>query len=243
MTSVDVLHRGVEHECADCYGPVSIGTVCRASYVLDKGGTRPDASGIYLSALIQRPIEETTSMNARKLAALLGALALTFSAATTVLATGQSVDICHRSDSETNPYIAESPAIDSSGYLHGGHQDHTGPVWYPGAKADSRPAYLRQSTQEAAQALRDLRRSPQENAVLLYLTYSPNVRYYGVGEEIENQENSYGCLPTSRNRRLVLPPLERRGISQVVPKRFSSPRFSGAALQRRRNQQLVLSTA
>jgi hypothetical protein len=74
-------------------------------------------------------------MNTRKLAALLGALALTFSAATTVLATGQSVDICHASASETNPYIAESPAIDSTGYLHGGHQDHTGPVWYPGAKA------------------------------------------------------------------------------------------------------------
>jgi uncharacterized repeat protein (TIGR01451 family) len=75
-------------------------------------------------------------MNMRKLAALLGALALSFSAATTVLATGESVNICHASDSETNPYISESPAIDSTGYLHGGHQDHTGPVWYPGAKDD-----------------------------------------------------------------------------------------------------------
>jgi hypothetical protein len=75
-------------------------------------------------------------MNPRKLAALLGALALMFSAATTVMAVGQSVSICHGNNDESNPYIQESPAIDSSGFLDGGHNKHVGPVWYPGAKAD-----------------------------------------------------------------------------------------------------------
>ena len=39
------------------------------------------------------------------------------------------------------------------------------PDVHPGAAAGSRPAYLRQLTQEVAQALRDLRRSPQGNGL------------------------------------------------------------------------------
>jgi uncharacterized repeat protein (TIGR01451 family) len=64
----------------------------------------------------------------------------------TALAVGQSVDICHGTDSQSNPYIQESPAIDSSGYLAGGHDGHVGPLWYPGipkkpAWGDIIPAY------------------------------------------------------------------------------------------------------
>jgi uncharacterized repeat protein (TIGR01451 family) len=75
-------------------------------------------------------------MNLRKLSAGIAAIVLTFGLANTTLAVGQSVTICHGTNAETNPYIVESPAIDSSGYLHGGHDGHVGPVWYPGAKAE-----------------------------------------------------------------------------------------------------------
>jgi len=77
-------------------------------------------------------------MHTRKLFALLGALALTFSVATTALATKPSphqVTICHRTDSNTNPYVIETVDIASSGLLRGGHNDHTGPVWNPTLKA------------------------------------------------------------------------------------------------------------
>jgi uncharacterized repeat protein (TIGR01451 family) len=53
-----------------------------------------------------------------------------------VLAVGTSLPICHGNNSETNPYVGESPDIDSTG-LKGGHIDHVGPIWYPGAKADN----------------------------------------------------------------------------------------------------------
>jgi uncharacterized repeat protein (TIGR01451 family) len=86
-----------------------------------------------------------------KLGALLGAGLLSFALFGTTSATGQSVAICHATNSETNPYIAESPAINSSGafigLLAGGHNGHTGPIWVPGDKAakitwgDIIPAY------------------------------------------------------------------------------------------------------
>ena len=45
---------------------------------------------------------------------------------------GQSVRICHRTDSNSNPYISESPDISSSGHLQGGHDtEHEGPLWNP----------------------------------------------------------------------------------------------------------------
>ena len=75
----------------------------------------------------------------RKLSALLGAGVLTlgtFGAATSVLAAAQKVTICHATNSESNPYLEISVSVSSSGYLHGGHADHTGPIWYPGAKGD-----------------------------------------------------------------------------------------------------------
>jgi uncharacterized repeat protein (TIGR01451 family) len=86
-----------------------------------------------------------------KLGALLGAGLLSFVLFGTASATGQSVTICHATNSETNPYILESPAINANGafagQLAGGHNGHTGPIWLPGDKAagvtwgDIIPAY------------------------------------------------------------------------------------------------------
>jgi hypothetical protein len=53
------------------------------------------------------------------------------------------VTICHRTHSETNPYVVETvdeASVDGdNGNDHGQGDhlfEHTGPVWYPGAKAD-----------------------------------------------------------------------------------------------------------
>jgi uncharacterized repeat protein (TIGR01451 family) len=76
-------------------------------------------------------------MKLRKLSALLGAVALTFSVATTALATaptGHQVTICHATDSDTNQYNTETVDIGSSGILQGGHSDHLGPAWNPTLK-------------------------------------------------------------------------------------------------------------
>jgi hypothetical protein len=81
-------------------------------------------------------------MKLRRLSALLGALALTFSATSAVLATapvGHTVPLCHANSDEKNPYILENPDISQVGYLgdtsgHAGHGNDG--VWYPGAKGD-----------------------------------------------------------------------------------------------------------
>ena len=39
------------------------------------------------------------------------------------------VQICHATDSETNPYNTEEPTIGNNGDLEGGHLNHTGPVF------------------------------------------------------------------------------------------------------------------
>ena len=80
-------------------------------------------------------------MRLRKVWAALGAvvIVLAVGATSVALATppspdGHKVAICHATDSDTNPYILETVDIASSGYLQAGHNDHTGPVWYEGAK-------------------------------------------------------------------------------------------------------------
>jgi Prealbumin-like fold domain len=46
------------------------------------------------------------------------------------------ITICHGTGSQSNPYVIESPAINSSGAfageLAGGHNGHVGPLWFPG---------------------------------------------------------------------------------------------------------------
>ena len=81
-------------------------------------------------------------MRLRKLAALLGAAALTFGAVGSVSATAPThhkITICHATSSETNPYTSPTVDIASAGYPDGssGHAGHgRDGVWYPGAKAD-----------------------------------------------------------------------------------------------------------
>lgn len=78
-------------------------------------------------------------------------IALQYAAAAlpkSALATGSSVTICHRTDSNTNPYTNPTVDISSSGHLQGGHDnEHEGPIWNPGLKdlkiewGDIIPAY------------------------------------------------------------------------------------------------------
>ena len=81
-------------------------------------------------------------MKRHRLAALLGALALTFSATSAVLATepvGHTITICHANSDEKDPYVLETPDISQAGYGDdkAGHAAHGGDgVWYPGAKGD-----------------------------------------------------------------------------------------------------------
>lgn len=44
------------------------------------------------------------------------------------------VTICHRSDSDTNPYGPKAITVDPASIITSGHGDHTGPVWRPGLK-------------------------------------------------------------------------------------------------------------
>jgi hypothetical protein len=44
------------------------------------------------------------------------------------------VTLCHRTHSETNPYVVIT--VDVASVKFEGHDSHDGPVWYPGAKED-----------------------------------------------------------------------------------------------------------
>jgi hypothetical protein len=68
------------------------------------------------------------------------ALALVAPTSPALAAQGQSVDICHGTGSDSNPYIAESPSVQSQGAtegeLTGGHSNHIGPVWFDGIEVE-----------------------------------------------------------------------------------------------------------
>ena len=49
--------------------------------------------------------------------------------------------ICHATDSKTNPYISNEPAIANNGDLQGGHLNHTGPVFPANDWGDIIPPY------------------------------------------------------------------------------------------------------
>ena len=55
---------------------------------------------------------------------------------TTLAGDKTEINICHGTGSQSNPYVFESPAINSSGAFAGelaaGHNDHVGPLWFPG---------------------------------------------------------------------------------------------------------------
>jgi len=77
-------------------------------------------------------------MKRRRLAALLGALALTLSATSAVCSRPISMSTFVTGPTlRRTPYIQESPAIDSEGLLQGGHNDHLGPGLVPGREGRS----------------------------------------------------------------------------------------------------------
>jgi hypothetical protein len=53
----------------------------------------------------------------------------------------KKVRICHATSSHSNPYVSEDPAIANNGDLHGGHLDHTGPVYPASGWGDIIPPY------------------------------------------------------------------------------------------------------
>lgn len=56
---------------------------------------------------------------------------------TKVIIGGGNVPICHATNSETNPYILNSPSYSATGGVNGvNHHGHDGPVFEPGMKAD-----------------------------------------------------------------------------------------------------------
>jgi hypothetical protein len=48
-----------------------------------------------------------------------------------VLASQDTIDICHSTGSDSNPYVVNHPAKDGD---VSGHAGHTGPIWSPGAE-------------------------------------------------------------------------------------------------------------
>ena len=44
------------------------------------------------------------------------------------------VTLCHRTNSDTNPYVRVTVDVSAAG-IQGGHADHTGPIWNPTLKA------------------------------------------------------------------------------------------------------------
>lgn len=53
----------------------------------------------------------------------------------------RKVRICHATSADKNPYVSNEPAIANNGDLHGGHLDHTGPVYPANGWGDIIPPY------------------------------------------------------------------------------------------------------
>jgi hypothetical protein len=77
-------------------------------------------------------------MKIRRVVGALGAAGMLTIGVTGMSLAGDKTEItiCHATDSNSHPYVQESPSIDSTGYpdvvLSGGHIDHTGPIWFDG---------------------------------------------------------------------------------------------------------------
>ena len=76
------------------------------------------------------------------LAGLVGVLAVFLQpAASAPNENDKKVRICHASDSVTNPYVLEHPAVANNGDLGGGHLNHTGPMFPAPKWGDIIPPY------------------------------------------------------------------------------------------------------
>ena len=78
-------------------------------------------------------------------AALVSALAVSavtaVGAPTRAAAPPEKVRICHATNSSSNPYVSQEPAIGNNGDLNGGHLNHTGPVYPEPGWGDIIPPY------------------------------------------------------------------------------------------------------
>jgi hypothetical protein len=89
---------------------------------------------VAMTATLRRP---TRRAGRTLIATLFVGAALAAPAATlaTQPAPDHKVTICHRTNSNTNPYVIITVDIASSGHLKGGHDtEHEGPVWNPTLK-------------------------------------------------------------------------------------------------------------
>lgn len=82
-------------------------------------------------------IAQTRSRLGRRLAWLvvigLTAAALLAPSSTAIAAALDTIDICHATGSNSNPYIVNSPSKDGD---VSGHADHTGPIWFDGIQEE-----------------------------------------------------------------------------------------------------------
>ena len=77
----------------------------------------------------------------------------------------KKVTICHATDSKTNPYVSEEPAIANNGDLSGGHLNETGPV-FPGPKwGDIIPPYTYTDANGKEQTFSGYNWSPEGQAI------------------------------------------------------------------------------
>ena len=77
----------------------------------------------------------------------------------------KKVRICHSTSSRTNPYVSDEPAIANNGDLHGGHFEHTGPVFPADNWGDIIPPYTYVDTSGKVQTFLGYNWSPEGQAI------------------------------------------------------------------------------
>ena len=75
------------------------------------------------------------------------------------------VQICHATDSHSNPYVSEEPAIANNGDLQGGHLNHTGPVFPAAGWGDIIPPYTYVDQNGVTQVFPGYNWSPEGQAI------------------------------------------------------------------------------
>jgi hypothetical protein len=81
------------------------------------------------------------------------------------LAPSGEVRICHATSSHSSPYVSIEPAVDSNGGLHGGHLDHTGPVFPAAGWGDIIPPYTYVDANGVEQVFPGYNWSPEGQAI------------------------------------------------------------------------------
>ena len=77
----------------------------------------------------------------------------------------KKIRICHATSSSSNPYVSNEPAIGNNGDLHGGHLNHTGPVYPAGGWGDVIPPYPYLDTDGNVQVFPGYNWTPEGQAI------------------------------------------------------------------------------